>query len=332
MYTYGRIRIPSSRLEYEDDARGEEMNFLVYVHDADGEVAWAAWCRIPRSTLVADRAMVRLGLANHVHMRSSALGVSTVAGVIQPALADSGDDCPWEGSYWDEAKRSCVIPLDPIGNEGGGGGGDDDPLPPPPPPPPPPDDQPTDPPGGGGDTPPPPPDWQDPGRICRTSNTELNSIAQASIFYTVWWASNPRADLLDRQEIAGWIVKTSDGRYVLKVWPYQGTVCGILKPDDEIPPLPGFGQIVGIIHSHPYKPGDMIPNCSPTGYPLSKYQLYVGGASDLDGETSELLGALVPHPNYPGPLQGYIVDETGIITFTGANGITSSHRDDRCGY
>ena len=328
-YAYGLIRIPVSPAELEVGEK--RLRFKTFVTGDEGQVEWAVWCDIPWSQQVLRRTIVRLGLTRHVESAPEGLALPVAGPTGFSSLMKEPDPCPWEGAYLDQETQTCVVPLDPIGTgpvDGGDDGGQSSA------PPPPDDDEdynPPDPTDGGG-SPPPPPDYQD-ADPCETSNSTVNAMGDHSIFYVAWNASNPNAPLLDRREIGGWIVRTSDGRLEFDPWPYRSSVCGIDVPEGKMPPLPGYGTIVGTLHTHPYGYGDFIPNCDANAQPMGTSQRYLGMASDHDHETAAALGQIIPHPDHPNPLPGYIVDEDAVITYAelGSTGMRSN-RISRCGY
>lgn len=101
-----------------------------------------------------------------------------------------------------------------------------------------------------------------------------------------WEQSNPHAAAVqDRNEQLGYLVYEPVGnRYYIENWRLPPDLC---HPEMGLPPsqLEGVGgQIVGIIHTHPFKVGESVPVCNGSG-DVTGYETYLGQPSGDDQET-----------------------------------------------
>ncbi|MEW5927266.1 MAG: hypothetical protein AB1941_07270 [Gemmatimonadota bacterium] len=138
-------------------------------------------------------------------------------------------------------------------------------------------------------------------------------------YRNLWAASNADANLAQRTERAGWIVRTPSGSYHVEEWTHMsGNFCGM----SGSPPAPYGGTIVGFVHTHPYAVGETVLNC--------EFQIvtYEGKPSDQDRSTSVQLGQAV---GYGIALPGYILDKNGIVKFHGWTQLVDE-RHNRCGF
>lgn len=187
-----------------------------------------------------------------------------------------GGDPGWGGGSYEP-------PPDDYGGGGGGGrGGGDEPLPPDP---------------------------------CDTGDPVVDSEQMRDALLSLWKQSNPTANLAQRKEQGGWIVRTASGYSVVQFQIPQTNFCSI----DGTEALPKIGEIVGFVHTHPYRVGETIVNCAFQIIP------YKGKPSDDDLLMSASLGQ---HLGRTEPLPGYIIDGDGIRQFAQGKPTTSY---ERCG-
>jgi hypothetical protein len=141
-------------------------------------------------------------------------------------------------------------------------------------------------------------------------------------FTQLWQASNAGADLGQRREAYGWIVKTATGYRIDMLG--TTTFCGG-NLDFPYPPE-GPDAIAGFIHTHPYSVGEAIVACDTSG--SLSYSEYQGEPSTIDRNTSIALGESLGRTQ---PLAGLVLDANGIRLFVG-NDANMNLSIDRCGY
>jgi hypothetical protein len=193
---------------------------------------------------------------------------------------------------------SCPIGGGPIGGPGGPGTGG---------------------PGTGGPTVPKPPLPEVPGDTCNTGDPVVDDPSVSSGLQNLWAQSNPDANLWQRVEKAGWIVRTATGYSVIPIT----TTTATFGCAEFVAQRPANGAVVGFVHTHPYQVDEAIIDCD-----LRSVQDYTGAPSDADRIASKMLGNLFGHP---GGLPGYIIDKDGYYRFTGSQ-TTADPRLPRCGY
>jgi hypothetical protein len=138
----------------------------------------------------------------------------------------------------------------------------------------------------------------------------------------LWRNSSPDANLAQRHEQFGWIVRTATGYRIQPLG--AGSFCGF---DGAVSsPVEGNDAIVGFIHTHPYSIGETILACD-ANMQLSP-AVYQGGPSDIDRVTSVNLGTQLGRS---GPLPGVVIDKNGMTVYAGTQK-TMDVAEPRCGY
>jgi hypothetical protein len=154
---------------------------------------------------------------------------------------------------------------------------------------------------------------------CNTGDATIDDPAVQIGYRNLWAASNADANLAQRVERGGWIVRTPSGSFQVEEWTnMSGNYCGM----SGSPPPPYSGTIVGFIHTHPYSVGEDVVNCE---WQIVKYE---GKPSSADRATSAQLG---PQFGYGTGLPGYILDKNGIVKFVGWTEVVDQ-RHNRCGF
>jgi hypothetical protein len=154
---------------------------------------------------------------------------------------------------------------------------------------------------------------------CQTGDSTIDDPAVQIGYRNLWAASNVDANLAQRTERGGWIVRTPTGNFQVEEWTdMAGNFCGM----SGSPPPPYGGTVVGFIHTHPYSVGETVLNC--------EWQVvtYEGKPSDADRRTSAQLG---PQFGFGTGLPGYILDKNGLVKFVGWTEVVDQ-RHNRCGY
>lgn len=300
-YRYGRASVQFPRREVAPG--GETTLFRVIGRPAGGEPVFAAACVIPATDAAAARMYRFFGLAD--------AGATTLAapdGTMARQCTWVNGACVFEpiGDPVSPCPRSTAsAPAEAIGDGACTGGGDPEwggePYEPPP------DD-----PGGGGD---PGGDEPLPPDPCATGDPVIDSEPLQDALQSLWTQSNPGANLAQRREQGGWIVRTAGGYSVVQFQNVRRSFCKIEGEE----PLPN-GEIVGFVHTHPYGVGETIVNCAFQIIP------YEGRPSEDDVLMSAFLGQLLGRAE---PLPGYIIDGDGIRRFAQGQPTTSY---ERCGY
>ena len=301
-YRYGHASVQFPRGEVTPG--GKTTLFRVIARPAGGEPVFAAACAIPATEAAVARMYRFFGLAD---AGSTALAASDDASARQCTWVNGA--CVFEpiGDPVSPCPRSTASdPAEAIGDGACTGGGDPEwggvPYEPPP------DDS-----GGGGD---PGGDEPLPPDPCATGDPVIDSEQVQDALQSLWTQSDPGANLAQRREQAGWIVRSSSGYSVVRFQNVQRSFCGA----EGFEPFPQGVEIVGFVHTHPYDVGETILNCS--------YQIipYEGKPSEFDLVMSSRLGEQLGRAE---PLPGYIIDGDGIRRFAQGTPTTSY---ERCGY
>lgn len=85
--------------------------------------------------------------------------------------------------------------------------------------------------GGGGGSEPPPDSTAD--KPCATRDSILNSPAVQAGFTDLWSKSNPDAEMSQRYEKGGWIIRDATGRYTVQPFPDAWTLGPALRARRE---------------------------------------------------------------------------------------------------
>jgi len=163
----------------------------------------------------------------------------------------------------------------------------------------------------------------DPGEPCNLGNAFLDDPQVNAGFQSLWDASNFSANLAQRREQFGWVIRTATGYRIQSLG--SGNFCG--WDGFAVYPPEGPDAIVGFIHTHPYSDGETILACDENGE-VSGSATYRGTPSKYDRDMSVQLGQSL---NRSGPLAGIILDADGIRGFSGWDSSLDSSNP-RCGY
>lgn len=157
----------------------------------------------------------------------------------------------------------------------------------------------------------------------------VESDAIQTAFTDLWAQSNydPNAPHSQRREHGGWITSNGAGGFRFEPFPsaWERTPCAIKFPSSVTPPP----NLVGWVHTHPYKNGDVMTECDKMSLPggLQRPFTYRGDPSFDDDEMTRTLR----QNGFPN-VRGYIMDADKITWYTGDDTPTTVGNYPRCGY
>jgi hypothetical protein len=175
---------------------------------------------------------------------------------------------------------------------------------------------------GGATGNPPPPEDTIPKDSCRTGSPVFDDPTFRAGLADLWQKSNADANLAQRKEQFGWVVRTATGYRIAYLG--AGNFCGF---DGTVPaPAEGYAAVTGFIHTHPYEAGEIIVSCD-ANMSIGT-AVYHNDPSTIDRTNSISLGNALGRP---GPLPGVIVDKNRLTLYAGMDSTTDVPQR-RCGY
>lgn len=274
----------------------------------DGEYAVLANCLIPQGSRSADwltrqllgRAVPRGGTDGGISLQACPEGNVCLEPIDVKA-------CQYRGT-WPNCKPPLAGDIPPCYDGGGCGGGDPIPT------------------GGTGPIceecfPPEEPP-------CATSDSVVNAPAVQNGFKEIWDRSNADAEIAQRREVGGFVIRDPLLGYTFQPFPesWSASACSIAPPQGFMPPA----SAVAWVHTHPYETEEKMTSCPPDpivigGTLFYVYTKYMNDPSGDDGKYAQRWG-----------LPGYVIDKNKITKFVG-NPQSEIHYDitfrtNRCAY